>query len=207
MRFPGAPLVLACAAALLASGCAQPDIYAEPYATAEPVAFAAPLPVALTVSYAKDGKPNLKRAAEIQAALTDSLSKAGAFQPVAAAQAGGKLEITVDDVSGTPKKSMLAGFTATVGHALVSEPEFTPQGRRTPRELQVHISYTPAAGSALDHAYSNTLVTVTNNTQDPTDLVPMQDRKHAELALVGNDLNAFAAELAKSLAPAPPSSP
>jgi hypothetical protein len=207
MRFPGVPFLLACAAASLAAGCAQPDIYAEPYTTVAPAAFAVPLPVALTVNYAKDGKPNPKRATEIQTALADSLTKAGAFQPVAPAQAGGKLEVTVDDVSGTPKKSLLAGFTATVGHVLVSEPEFTPQGRRTARELQVHISYTPAAGSTLDHAYASTLVTVTNNTQDPTDLVPMQDRKHAELALIGNDLNAFTSELAKSLAPAPPSPP
>ena len=137
-------------------------------------------------------------------ALADSLAEAGTFQPVALALADGKLEITVDDAAGTPKKSMLAGFAATVGHVLVSEPEFTPQGRRTPRELQVHISYTPTVGEALEHAYANTLVTVTNNTQSPTDLVPMQDRKHAELALIGNDLNAFAAELGKGQPPAAP---
>lgn len=201
MRFAEASLILVGACSLLASGCAQPDIYAEPYTTVEPVALAAPMPVTLTVSYAKDGKPNPKRAAEIQAALTDSLSKAGTFQPVAAAQSGDKLEIMVDDVSAAPKKSMFAGITASVGHVLVSEPEFTPQGRRTPRELQVHISYIPATGNAQDHAYANTLVTVTNNTQEPTDLVPMQDRKHAELALIDNDLNAFVAELGKSQTP------
>lgn len=204
MRYAEASLVLVGAFALLSSGCAQPDIYAEPYVTIEPVAFAAPLPVALTVIYAKDGKPDAKRAAEVQAALTDSLSKAGAFQPVAPAEALGKLEIRVDDVSGTPKKSMLSGITATVGHALVSEPEFTPAGRRTPRELQVHISYTPAAGGAQDHAYANTLVTVTNNTLEPTDLVPMRDRKHAELTLIENDLNGFATELKNREPPATP---
>lgn len=204
MRFAEASLILAGVFALLTSGCAQPEIYAEPYATVEPAAFAAPLPVALTVSYGKDGKPNPKRATEIQAALADSLSKAGAFQPVTPAEALGKLEITVEDVSGTPRKSMFAGITASVGHAFVSEPEFTPQGRRTPRELQVHISYTPAAGNPVDRAYANTLVTVTNNTQEPTDLVPLQDRKHAELALIGNDLNGFAAELQKHAGPAAP---
>lgn len=201
MRLQGISIILACGAAILAAGCAQPGVYAEPYTRTEPVALATPLPVAVTVSYGKDGKPDPKRAAEIQAALAGALVEGGAFQPVAATQAGGKLEITVQDLSGTPKRSMLAGFTATVGHALVSQPEFTPQGRRTPRELQVHISYMPAAGNPVDHAYTNTLVTVTNNTEEPTDLVPMQDRKHAELSLIDNDLNAFAAELAKGQTP------
>jgi hypothetical protein len=201
MRFPGVTFVLACVATLLTAGCAQPGIYAEPYTRTEPVALAAPLPVAVSVSYGKDGKPDPKRAAEIQAALAISLAAGGAFQPVAPAEAGGKLEISVADVTGSPKKSFLAGISATVGHALVSQPEFTPQGRRTPRELQVHISYTPAAGNPVDHAYANTLVSVTNNTEEPTDLVPMQDRKHAELALIDNDLNAFAAELARGQTP------
>jgi hypothetical protein len=202
MRLRELPLILVCGAAILAAGCAQPNIYAEPYTRVEPTALAAPLPVAVTVSYGKDGKPDPKRAAEIQVALTASLAAGGAFQPVAPAQqVGGKLDISVADVTAEPKKSFLAGITATVGHVLVSQPEFTPQGRRTARELQVHISYTPAAGNPVDHAYANTLVTVTNNTEEPTDLVPMQDRKHAELALIDNDLNAFAAELAKSQAP------
>lgn len=201
MRLRGISIVLAWVTAILASGCAQPGIYAEPYTRVEPAALAAPLPVALTVSYGKDGKPDPKRATEIQAALTANLADGGDFQPVAATEAGGKLEISVADVSGSPKKSFLAGISATVGHALVSQPEFSPQGRRTARELQVHISYTPAAGSALERAYANTLVTVTNNTEEPTDLVPLQDRKHAELALIGNDLNAFAAELGKSQTP------
>ena len=201
MRLRELPLILACTTVVLAAGCAQPGIYAEPYTRSGPVALAAPLPVALSVSYGKDGKSDSKRAAEIQTALTASLAGGGAFQPVPPAEAGGKLEISVQDVSGTPKKSFLAGISATVGHALVSQPEFTPQGRRTARELQVHISYTPAAGKPVDQAYANTLVTVTNNTEEPTDLVPMQDRKHAELALIDNDLNAFAAELGKSQPP------
>lgn len=204
MRLRGLSIILACTAATLAAGCAQPDIYAEPYTRVEPSVLAAPLPVALTVSYSKDGKPDPKRAAELQATLVANLAQGGAFQAAAPAQAGGKLEISVADVSGAPKRSFLAGISATVGHALVSQPEFTPQGRRTPRELQVHISYTPATGSPVDKAYANTLVTVTNNTEAPTDLVPMQDRKHAELALIDNDLNAFAAELAKGQPPATP---
>ena len=205
MRFTGTTHVfLMSALALLASGCAQPEVYTEPYTTIEPVALTAPLPVTLTVTYASDGKPNPQRAGEIQAALLASLDKSGAFKSAGTETAGGRLEITVQDLPGTAKGSLLAGFTASVGHVLVSQPEFTPQGRRTVRELQVQISYIPADGTRLDQAYPSKLVTVTNNTQEPTDLVPLQDRKHAELTLIENDLNGFAAELKKHDAPATP---
>ena len=56
----------------------------------------------------------------------------------------------------------------------------------------------------LERDYASPIVTVTNNTQDPTDLVPLQDRKHAEATLIANDLNLFMAEFAKAQAPAMP---
>ena len=203
MRFVGHRLIPS-AWILLASGCAQPEVYTEPYTTVEPVALTAPLAVTLSVSYAMDGKPNPQRAGEIQAALAAGLDKGGAFKMAEPGSTGGLLAITVHDGPSATKGSFLAGFTASVGHALVSQPEFTPQGRRTARDLEVEISYTPAGGQAQDHSYVNRLVTITNNTQEPTDLVPMHDRKYAELAFIGNDLNAFAQALAKGQAPAAP---
>lgn len=200
----GKPSILACGLILLLLGCAQPEIYTEPYVTVEPVSLATALPVSLTVSYAMDGKPNPQRAGELQAALEASLDKSGAFKMADPNTAGGRLEITVHDGPRATKGSLLAGITASVGHVLVSQPEFTPQGRRTARDMEVQISYTPVGGTLQSHSYVNSLVTVTNNTQEPTDLVPMQDRKHAELAFITNDLNAFAAELAKEGAPRVP---
>lgn len=198
MRILGKTALLACAAALVATACAQQPIYTQPYTTAPAAAFAAPLPVMLTVSYTTDGKPNPKRAQELEAALTDSLTAGGGFKSVAPALASGTLDITVEDKPATARKTGFAGFAVTVGHVLASEPEFTPQGRRTVRELVVQIRYTPANGAALERAYESPLVTITNNTQDPTDLVPLQDRKHAEPTLIGNDLNQFMAEFAQS---------
>ena len=166
--------------------------------------LSARLPVALTVTYATDGKPNPKRAQELVAALTDSLAEGGGFKPAAPGETAGRLEITVEDKPATAKKTGFAGFAVSVGHVLASEPEFTPQGRRTVRDLQVQIRYTPATGAPLERSYESPLVTVTNNTQDPTDLVPMQDRKHAEPTLIGNDLNMFMAEFAQNQPAAAP---
>lgn len=204
MRPEGIRLTLAALAALLASACAQPDVYTEPYLSIAPASAGAPLPVTLVVTYSVDGKPDAKRQQALTAGLADTLNQGSAFKAADPATAAGELKVAVDDTSGTAKSSLLAGFGASVGHVLVSEPEFTPQGRRTVRELHVAISYTPTGGTALVQAYMSKLVTVTNNTQEPTDLVPLQDRKHAELALIGNDLNGFAAELQKHAGPAAP---
>jgi len=198
------PSVLACIAALVVVACAQQPIYTQPYVTAAPAVFVAPVPVELSVTYAKDGKPDPKRAEELKAALADALSMGGGFRPATPGQAGDRLEITVDDKAGAPKKTGLAGFTATVGHVLVSAPEFTPEGRRTVRELTVQIRYTPANGTAMVRSYESPLVTITNNTQEPTDLVSLQDRRHAEPTLIGNDLNLFMAEFAQAQTPAKP---
>ncbi|HEV2110004.1 MAG TPA: hypothetical protein VGT99_01515 [Gammaproteobacteria bacterium] len=204
MRILGSPAILACAAALAATACAQQPIYTQPYTTAPSAAFAAPLPVTLTVTYATDGKPNLKRAQELQTALTDSLTEGGGFKPAAPGEVAGRLEIMVEDKPATARKTGFAGFAVSVGHVLASEPEFSPQGRRTVRDLQVQIRYTPASGAPLERSYESPLVTVTNNTQDPTDLVPVQDRRHAEPMLIGNDLNMFMAEFAQSQPAAAP---
>lgn len=199
------PACLAWTLALLATACAQQPVYTQPYVTAEAAAFAAPLPVSLSLTYATDNKPNPKRAQELQAALSDALSSGSGFKPAAPGeQAGGKLEISVEDNAAGAKRSKLAGFTATMGHLLVGGAEFTPQGRRSMRELAVEIRYTPANGAALDRDYACPIVTITNNTQDPTDLVALQDRKHAETTLIANDLNLFMAEFAKGQAPAAP---
>lgn len=203
MRFAEASSLLICGAALLTAGCAQPEVYTEPYVTLASVDFAPPLPVTLEVTYSKDGKPDPRKAQEIETLLADALGKGTTFQPAGPASAGSRLEITVDDVAGTGKRSILAGITASVGHVLVSEPEFTPQGRRTTRSLSVNISYTPATGSTVVQTYTSALVTVTNNTLEPTDLVPLQDRAHPELVLIENDLNGFAAGLHKDSATAP----
>lgn len=190
--------VLIILAAALVAACAQQEVYTEPYASIEPQAGAAPLPVTLSLSFSVDGKPDAKRRQEILADLGDTVEATGAFKVVDPAAATGELKIAVDDNKGTAKTSFLGTIGATVGHVLVSEPEFTPQGRRTTREFGVTISYTPAGGAVFDQSYSAKLITVTNNTRDPTDLVSLHDRPHAELALIGNDLNGFAAALAKS---------
>src|SRR5579859_8207853 len=195
MRFAAASSILICAVALLNSGCAQPEVYTEPYVTLAPVDFTPPIPVTLKVTYSKDGKADPRKALDIQTTLADALGKGPTFRPVDPASAAGSLEITVGDTAGTGKKSVLAGITASVGHVLVSEQEFSPQGRRTARTLEVSIRYTPASGPVTVQAYTSALVTVTNNTQEPTDLVPLQDRTHAELVLIENDLNGFATAL------------
>lgn len=193
------PVILVCVAAL--SACAQQPVYTQPYVTAPPVAFAAPLSVTLTVSYTTDGKPDPKRAQELQAMLVDVFNAGNGFKPAAAGQAGDRLEVDVED-NATAKKSLLAGFTATIGHLILGGAEFTPQGRRTLRELGVEIHYVPANGAPLDRDYASPIVTITNNTQDPSDLLPLQDRKHAEATLIANDLNLFMAEFAKVSSPA-----
>jgi hypothetical protein len=192
---PGFPIGLLTAASLLAA-CAQQPLYTSPYTDAPPVVLAVPLPVSLGVTYSKDGKRDAKREQELAAQLAAALAAGRAFRPVADADAAGKLMIQVEDNATTKHRSLLATLSATLGHLLIGQPEFTPEWRRSARALDVDISYTPSAGSPQSQIYTNALVTVTNNTQEPTDLVPVQDRPHAELALIGNDLNSFAAGLA-----------
>lgn len=198
MRITGVPLVMAALTAILLTACAQQEVYTEPYTSLEPQAGSAPLPVTLSLSFTVDGKPDAKRRQEILADLGDAVEASGAFKVVAAAGAVGELKVAVDDNKGGAKSSFLGTIGASVGHVLVSQPEFTPKGRRTARELRVEISFVPTGGTAIDQSYSSKLITVTNNTQDPTDLVSLHDRRHAELALIGNDLNGFAAALAKT---------
>ena len=193
--------ILALGTALALAACAGQPVYTQPYAAAPPPAFAVPIPVTLTVSYTTDGKPDPKRAQELEAALTAVLEAGGGFKPVAGQ--GERLEIGVEDNS-TAKRSLLAGFTAVMGHLILGGAEFTPQGRRTLRELAVEIHYVPVNGAPLERDYASPIVTITNNTQDPTDLVPLQDRKHAEVTLIANDLNLFMAEFAKVPPPAAP---
>jgi hypothetical protein len=169
------------------------------------VALDPPLLVSFDVSYAKDGKADTKRAQELSTQLRDALAQGNAFRPADAGATVGVLGIEVEDAAITTKSSLLGTLSAEVGHLLVSQPEFSPQGRRTARLFKVVIHYTPMGGTAVSHDYSNAIVTVTNNTQDPTDLVPMQDRKHAELAFIENDLNDFATGMAHPSAVTPPS--
>jgi hypothetical protein len=187
------------------AACAQTPVYTAPYTTLAPVTLEPPLLVTLDVSYAKDGKPDTKRAQELSAQLHDALAQGGAFRPADGGAAAGTLSIELEDAAVTAKSSLWGTLSADVGHLLVAQPEFSPQGRRTARQFKVSIRYTPVAGMAVSHDYSNPIVTVTNNTQDPTDLVPMQDRKHAELAFISNDLNGFAADMAHPATATPPS--
>ena len=191
------------AALSLLVACVQQPLYTPPYTRAPVVALAPPLPVTLVVTYGKDGKPDAQREQELAGQLRDLLSAGQSFQPVTGAVAAGTLTVSVEDNATTKHVSLLAGLSAMLGHLFIGQADFTPQGRRTARALDVDISYTPAGGTAQNQVYTSALVTVTNNTQEPTDLVPVQDRKHAELALIGNDLNQFAA----GLAPRAPSSP
>lgn len=203
MRFMKSWHVLIVLAAVLMAACAQQEVYTEPYASLEPQGGAAPLPVTLTLSFTVDGKPDAKRRQEILADLGEAVEASGAFKVVAAAGAVGELKVAVDDNKGGAKSSFLGTIGASVGHVLVSQPEFTPKGRRSSRELRVEISFLPTGGTAIDQAYTSKLITVTNNTQEPTDLVSLHDRRHAELALISNDLNGFAALMAKDRTAAP----
>jgi len=187
---------LICFTALGMVACVQAPVYTPPYSTLAPVTLDPPLAVTLSVSYTKDGKADAKRSQELSAQLLETLAQGGAFRSADTATAVGALSIEVEDDAVTAKTSLLGALSADVGHLLVSQPEFTPQGRRTARLFKVTIRYTPTGGAAVAHDYSNPIVTVTNNTQEPTDLVPLQDRKHAELAFIGNDINAFAAQFA-----------
>lgn len=197
MRLMGARHILIVLAAVLVAACAEQPVYTEPYTSLEPQAGATPLPVTLNLSFTVDGKPDTKRRQEILADLGAAVEASGAFKVVDAAAAVGELKIAVDDNKGGSKSSFLGTIGASVGHVLVSEPQFTPKGRRTARELRVEISFVHTGGTAIDQSYMAKLITVTNNTQDPTDLVSLHDRRHAELALIGNDLNGFAALMAK----------
>ena len=188
--------------ALLTAACVQPEVYTEPYTSFGPQPYAQSLPVTVVLVFTVDGKPAAKRKQEIAADLPAVVDRTGAFKVADATMAKGVLTLAVDDGQGKSKGSFLAGIRASIGHVLVSEPEFTPQGRRTVRELNVDIRYAPADGAPFAKAYVAKLVTITNNTQEPTDLISLHGRKHAELALIGNDLDAFAAALAKSR-PAP----
>ncbi|HSC48447.1 MAG TPA: hypothetical protein VLG68_10215, partial [Gammaproteobacteria bacterium] len=112
--------ILALGMALALAACAGQPVYTQPYAAAPPAAFAVPIPVTLTVSYTTDGKPDPKRAQELEAALTAVLEGGGGFKPVAGQ--GERLEIGVEDNS-TAKRSLLAGFTATMGHLILGGAE------------------------------------------------------------------------------------
>jgi hypothetical protein len=182
---------------LLLAACAQQPVYTPPYTSAPAVTLAAPLPVTLAVTYSKDGKRDAKREQELTSQLSAALAAGQAFRPVADADASGKLVIQVEDNATTKHRSLLATLSAVLGHLLIGQAEFTPEGRRTARALDVDISYTPNGAAIQSQIYTSALVTVTNNTQEPTDLVAVPDRAHAELALIGNDLNLFAAGLAK----------
>lgn len=199
------PIVrLACLmAACLLWACAQQPLYTPPYASAPPVSLTPPLPVKLAVTYARDGKRDAKREQELAGQLHDLLVSGHSFQPAMEGTAAGTLTVAVEDNAATKHRSLLATLSATLGHLLIGQPEFTPEGRRTARALDVDISYAPSAGAAQSQIYTSALVTVTNNTQEPTDLVPMPDRSHAELTLIGNDLNLFAATLPKPEATKP----
>ena len=181
---------------LLLAACAQQPLYTPPYSSAPPVALTPPLPVNLVVTYARDGKRDAKREQELTSQLHDFLAAGQSFQPVQSAAAG-TLTVAVEDNATTKHRSLFAAFSALLGHLFIGQAEFTPEGRRTARALDVDVNYAPGAGAAQSQVYTNALVTVTNNTQEPTDLVPMPDRAHAELTLIGNDINQFAAGLAK----------
>ena len=200
MRLKGIPFLLLCVAALFALGCAQQPIYTTPFTSAAPVTLTPPLAVTLSVTYSKDGQRDAKREQELTVQLTEALASSAAFKLTDAAGAVGHLSIDVEDGATTKHKSLLGSISVSVGHLLVSQQEFTPEGRRTVRVLDVDIAYTPNGGTVQTEAYASPLVTITNNTLEPTDLVPMPDRKRAELTLIGNDLNSFAAELAKAQA-------
>ena len=196
---------------LLLAACAQQPLYTPPYSSAPPVALTPPLPVNLVVTYARDGKRDAKREQELTAQVHDFLMAGQSFQPVQGTAAG-TLTVAVEDNATTKHRSLFAAFSALLGHLFIGQAEFTPEGRRTARALDADISYAPAGGATQNQVYTSALVTVTNNTQEPTDLVPMPDRSHAELALIGNDLNMFAATLAKpaasaSLGSSPPQGP
>jgi len=188
---------LSCVVALGLVACAQQPLYTPPYTSAPAVSLSPPLPVTLAVTYSKDGKPDAKRAQALAAQLHDLLAAGQSFSPAAGSAAAGTLTIAVEDNATTKHLSLFAGFSAMLGHLFIGQAEFTPQGRRTARALDVDIRYAAGSGAAQSQVYTSALVTVTNNTQEPTDLVPMPDRDHAELTLIGNDLNLFAAELAK----------
>lgn len=179
--------------------CAQQPLYTPPYTSAPAVSLTPPLPVTLAVTYSRDGKPDAKRAQALAAELHDLLAAGQSFSPVGSAAAG-TLTIAVEDNATTKHLSLFAGFSAMLGRLFIGQAEFTPQGRRTARALDVDIHYAPGSGAAQSQVYTSALVTITNNTQEPTDLVLMPDRDHAELTLIGNDLNLFAAELAKPAA-------
>lgn len=183
--------------ALVLAACAQQPLYTPSYTAAPAVSLTPPLPVTLALTYSKDGKREAKREQELIAQVRDLLAAGQSFQPVDSAGSAGTLTVAVEDNATTKHRSLLATLSATLGHLLIGQPEFTPEGRRTARALDVDVSYTPAGGAAQSQIYTSALVTVTNNTQEPTDLVPVPDRAHAELALIGNDLNLFAAGLAK----------
>lgn len=182
---------------LAIGACAQQPIYTPPYTSAPAVSLAPPLPVTLNVTYSKDGKRDPKREQELAAQLHDLLAAGQSFRPAGSGEAAGTLTIAVEDNATTKHRSLFAAFSALLGHLFIGQPEFTPEGRRIARALDVDISYASAAGTPRDQAYTGALITITNNTQEPTDLVSMPDRKQAELALIGNDLNLFAANLAK----------
>jgi len=199
MRSSRAAYGFICAAALLAAGCAQQPLYTEPYPSVQLTPLATPQVVTLTVRYFKDGKRDVDQEQALGKALTARIDAAGVFKVTPPSDGNlPRLEIEVNNASGDETPTLLGGLSATVGHVLVSQPEFTPQGRRSVRKLRAEISYTPYGGPAQSHVYTSRLITITNNTQEPTDLVPVKEPGQVELTLVGNDLDRFTAEYAQA---------
>lgn len=201
MRFLRTPCISACAVGFLLSACAQQPLYTEPYPTVAPAPLATPQIVQFTVHYSKDGTRDVKQEQVLSQALSPRIEAAGVFKVTPPSDGNlPRLAIVVSNAAGDEPQTLLGGLSATVGHVLVSQPEFTPQGRRSVRKLRVEISYTPYGRPAQDHVYMSKLVSVTNNTQEPTDLVPLKDPGNAELALVANDLERFSAEFSQAQA-------
>src|SRR5579871_3275000 len=106
---------------LLLAACAQQPVYTPPYPSAPPVSLTPPLPVTLVVSYARDGKPDAKRAQELTSQLHDLLAAGQSFQPVEKADGVGALTVTVEDNSTTKHLSLLATFSAMLGHLFIGQ--------------------------------------------------------------------------------------
>jgi hypothetical protein len=187
------------AVTLLAAGCAQQPLYTEPYLSVQPTPLATPQTLTLTLHYFKDGKRDVDQEQAMGKALAARIDAAGVFKVVPPSDGNlPRLQIEVNNASGDESQTLLGGLSASVGHVLVSQPEFTPQGRRSVRKLRAEISYTPYGGSAQSHVYTSRLITITNNTQEPTDLVPVKEPGSVELTLVGNDLDRFTADYSQA---------
>src|SRR5690348_6309058 len=121
---------------LLMAACAQQPLYTPPYTSAPPVSLTPPLQVTLAVTYSKDGQRDTKREQELSSQLRDTLAAGQGFQPVQGGGAG-TLTVAVADNATTKHLSLLATFSAILGHLFIGQAEFTPQGKRTARALDV----------------------------------------------------------------------